>query len=77
MEEFLSKKRNKQLVTPRHVAMYLCRKLTDASLPLIGEAFGGRDHTTVLHAIEKIEQELNENKEIQKALEEINKTLKK
>ncbi len=54
--ELLSKKRNKQLVYPRQIAMYLCRKYTDASYPEIGLKFGGRDHTTVMHATEKIEK---------------------
>jgi len=46
---------------PRQVAMYLCRSLTDSSLPEIGRAFGGRDHSTVLHAIAKIEQEITQD----------------
>ncbi len=75
MEEFLSKKRNKQLVLPRHIAMYLCRKLTSYSLPLIGEEFGGRDHTTVLHAIEKIEQDIQNDEKTRKAIEELNKKI--
>ena len=54
--ELLSKKRNKHIVYPRQIAMYLCRRLTEASFPQIGEQFGGRDHTTVMHANEKIER---------------------
>ena len=46
------------LVTARQIAMYLCRELTDLSLPKIGQAFGGRDHTTVMHAKQKIHQNL-------------------
>ncbi|MGI6034100.1 MAG: chromosomal replication initiator protein DnaA [Coriobacteriales bacterium] len=61
MVELLSKKRHKNLVRPRQIAMYLCRKLTDASFPQIGEQFGGRDHSTVIHSTEKIEQELSED----------------
>ena len=49
-----SKKRNREFSHPRQIAMYLCRDLTKLSLPKIGESFGGRDHTTVLHACEKI-----------------------
>jgi chromosomal replication initiator protein len=49
-EDLLSAKRSRQVVYARQVAMYLCRELTDLSLPAIGERFGGRDHTTVLHA---------------------------
>ncbi|KAF7598935.1 MAG: chromosomal replication initiation protein DnaA [Candidatus Dactylopiibacterium carminicum] len=50
LAELLSKKRTRNIARPRQIAMYLARELTPASLPMIGEAFGGRDHTTVLHA---------------------------
>jgi len=73
--ELLSKKRNKQLVYPRHIAMFLCRKLTDASFPLIGDQFGGRDHTTVMHGVEKIEKEIEQDKILQLELEKISKLL--
>lgn len=53
-----ARKRTRSLAFPRQVAMYLCRELTDASLPRIGEAFGGRDHTTVIHAYERIQEDL-------------------
>lgn len=56
-----SAKRKREFSHPRQVAMYLCRELTDSSLPKIGEYFGGRDHTTVLHACEKISSELKTN----------------
>ncbi len=55
-EEVKSKKRTQNIALTRQVAMYLCRMLTDLSLPKIGEEFGGRDHTTVLHAFKKIEE---------------------
>jgi len=74
--EILSKKRNKQLVQPRQIAMYLCRKLTDASYPLIGDQFGGRDHTTVMHAVEKIEKEINYNKDLHATVEQLYKQIK-
>ena len=54
MEDFTAKKRTKSIAFPRQVAMYLARELTDSSFPKIGDEFGGRDHTTVLHAHEKI-----------------------
>ena len=54
MSELRSKRRQRAFVFPRQVAMYLCRELTDASLPEIGRHFGGRDHTTVLHSCAKI-----------------------
>ena len=53
-----SKKRNREFSYPRQIAMYLCRELTDLSLPKIGESFGGRDHTTVLHACDKIKSQI-------------------
>lgn len=54
VEELKAKKRNRSVAYPRQIAMYLCRELTEASLPHIGQEFGGRDHTTVIHACEKI-----------------------
>lgn len=59
--ELKSKKRNRAISYPRQIAMYLCRELTDSSLPKIGEFFGGRDHTTVIHAHEKIATERANN----------------
>ena len=56
-EELKSDGRQRSVLYPRQIAMYLCRKLTDSSLPEIGQLFGGRNHTTVLHAVKKIEQE--------------------
>ena len=53
-----SKKRNREFSYPRQIAMYLCREMTDLSLPKIGESFGGRDHTTVLHACDKIKKDV-------------------
>ncbi len=58
VNDIFSKKKNKEIVIPRHVAMYLCRSLTDTALAEIGSIMGGRDHTTVLHGYEKIEKEL-------------------
>jgi len=57
-EDLKEKRRTRSVAFPRQVAMYLCRELTDASLPRIGEEFGGRDHTTVIHACEKIAAEM-------------------
>lgn len=53
-----SKKRNREFSMPRQIAMYICREMTDLSYPKIGESFGGRDHTTVLHACEKINKQI-------------------
>lgn len=75
ISEMLSKKRNKQLVVPRQVAMFLCRKLTDASLPLIGDQFGGRDHTTVMHSLDKVNREINEQPELALIIEQLCKQI--
>lgn len=56
ISDLLSKRRNRSVARPRQIAMALCKELTDHSLPEIGEAFGGRDHTTVLHACRKIKE---------------------
>ena len=57
--ELESAKRSQVVVAPRQLAMYLCRELTDATLPAIGREFGGRDHTTVLYAVQKISRRLH------------------
>ncbi|KRL27831.1 DNA-directed DNA replication initiator protein [Limosilactobacillus frumenti DSM 13145] len=62
--DIVGKKRVKQIVVPRQIAMYLSRELTDYSLPKIGKEFGGKDHTTVLHAIDKIEEEMKSNNDL-------------
>jgi len=54
-------RRQRSILYPRQVAMFLCRRLTDASLPEIGRAFGGRDHTTVMHGVQKIEREITQD----------------
>jgi len=61
VEEFKSKKRTRSIAYPRQIAMYISRELTDSSLPRIGEKFGGRDHTTVIHAHDKIAKEIITN----------------
>lgn len=61
VEELKGARRQRSILQPRQVAMYLCRRLTDSSLPEIGRAFGGRDHTTVLHAVEKVEREITQD----------------
>ena len=60
VEEICSASRSRPLVTARQTAMYLCRELTDLSLPKIGERFGGRDHSTVIFAVNKVRQQLQE-----------------
>ena len=61
MTQLRSVRRHRSVLYPRQIAMFLCRKLTDASLPEIGQVFGGRDHTTVMHAVEKIERECTQD----------------
>ncbi|MDM5227971.1 chromosomal replication initiator protein DnaA [Cytobacillus sp. NJ13] len=76
LEDFKAKKRTKSVAFPRQIAMYLSRELTDFSLPKIGEEFGGRDHTTVIHAHEKISKMLQSDSQFEKQLKEINEMLK-
>ena len=64
LADLLSKKRNRSVARPRQLAMALSKELTNHSLPEIGDAFGGRDHTTVLHACRKIEELKEMNPEI-------------
>src|SRR5699024_3466538 len=64
-DEILSKKRTKSIAYPRQIAMYMSRELTDLSLPKIGQEFGGRDHTTVIHAHKKIDESLETDSELQ------------
>jgi len=74
-EEFRSQKRSRNIAYPRQIAMYLCRELIGLSLPKIGSEFGGRDHTTVIHAIEKIEKDIAENSETKRAIEELTRNI--
>ena len=75
IEDLKSQRRTRNVAYPRQIAMYLSRKLTDMSLPKIGEEFGGRDHTTVIHAYEKISDNLNTDENLQHTIETITKKL--
>lgn len=75
VEDFKSARRTRNVAFPRQIAMYLSRKLTDTSLPKIGEEFGGRDHTTVIHAYEKISQNLKKDESLQTAVAELTKRI--
>ena len=75
VSEIKSKKRNRNIVIPRQMAMYLIRKLTPLSLPEIGEVFGGMDHTSVLHGIRKMENLLKSDSEMLKIAKEIEEEL--
>lgn len=76
VEDMNSKKRNSKITFPRQVAMYLSRVLTDESFPRIGIEFGGKDHTTIIHACTKIENELKNNKEFKKTIDLLKSKLK-
>jgi len=65
------KKRVKSIALPRQIAMYLCRELTDCSFPEIGEKFGGKDHTTIIHAWRKIKEQRKKDKNLNREIEEI------
>lgn len=73
--DLLSQRRHRSVVWPRQIGMYLAKQLTARSLPEIGRRFGGRDHTTVLHAIRKIEGEITKNPRLEDELEELKKLL--
>ena len=75
IEDLKSQRRTRNVSHPRQIAMYLSRKLTDMSLPKIGEEFGGRDHTTVIHAYEKISDGLNTDESLQHTVNDITKKL--
>lgn len=76
VEDIQGSKKPKNIAFPRQVSMYLCRKLLDISLPKIGESFGGRDHTTVIHAITKIEKQLETDTALQKTIHQLEKDIK-
>lgn len=71
------KKRVRQIVIPRQIAMYLSRELTDASLPKIGQEFGGKDHTTVMHACDKIARQIKTDTEIKSAVSDLRQMLER
>ena len=74
--DMYSKKRPASIARPRQIAMYLAKELTQKSLPEIGELFGGRDHTTVLHAVRKIASERQQLSELNQQLHVLEQTLK-
>ncbi len=76
IKEIQGSKKTKNIAFPRQIAMYLCRKLLDISLPKIGEQFGGRDHSTVLYAVSKIEKTLKKDSSFQQEIEEIEGQIK-
>ncbi|GEO67758.1 chromosomal replication initiator protein DnaA [Levilactobacillus spicheri] len=77
LKDLKGKKRKKTIVIPRQIAMYLSRELTDASLPRIGNEFGGKDHTTVIHAYDKIAASLKTDTELQKDIADLKEELRR
>jgi chromosomal replication initiator protein len=75
LEDMKGKRRDKHIVFPRQVAMFLVREETPSSLPVIGQAFGGRDHTTALHSIDKIANELKEDERLRYDLQNLREKL--
>lgn len=76
LEDFKARKRTKAIAFPRQIAMYLSRELTDFSLPKIGDAFGGRDHTTVIHAHDKISKQLKSDQDLYKVINNLTEKIK-
>ena len=76
LEQLCSEKRSQSIVYPRQLAMYLSRELTDSSLPKIGKEFGGRDHTTVIHATSKITKLIREDRSVYNLVQELTARIK-
>jgi len=76
LQDLKTKRRNKQVVMPRQIAMYLSRELTELSLPEIGELFGGKDHTTVLHSYKKLKEDLTKDPNLKERIEKLIQTIK-
>lgn len=75
IEDIVSKKRNSEIALPRQVYMYLCRELTDVSLDNIGSNVGGRDHSTVMHGVDKIKEDIKNNEELRNKIAIIKKKI--
>ena len=75
VEDIRSKKRSSNISFPRQIAMYLCRVMTSESFPKIGIEFGGKDHSTVMHSVEKIETEIKQNKDLANIIEKLKKDI--
>lgn len=75
LPEIKAKNNSRQIVFPRQIAMYLCKHLTEASLPEIGRQFGGKHHTTVLHSIEKINEQRKNDKDLNRMLNKLTEQL--
>jgi chromosomal replication initiator protein len=76
IQDLKSKNNSKSVAVPRQICMYLCKKLTHASLPRIGKEFGNKHHTTVLHSVSKIEEMRGQDQELNKQIEVFLNTFK-
>lgn len=75
LDDLKGKKRTKSIVLPRQIAIYLCRTMTNESFPRIGSCFGGREHSTIIHAVNLIEEDLKTNEQLQTIIKELEKML--
>ena len=75
VEDIKSKKRSSNISYPRQIAMYLCREITGESFPKLAIEFGGKDHTTVMYSVEKIEKEVKESKDLENVIEKLKKDI--
>ena len=75
IKDIKKKKKSNDIVFPRQIAMYLCRNIANASFPKIGDEFGKRDHTTVMHAVKKIEKEIKSNQNTKLIVDNVKKNL--
>ncbi len=76
INNLISKKRNKNIVLARQVAIYLCRELTEHSFPEIGDSFGGKDHTTIMHSYNKIKNKIKTDKGLKSSIDNLNLKIK-
>ncbi|TLM98034.1 MAG: chromosomal replication initiation protein, partial [Actinobacteria bacterium] len=74
--DLIGSKRSQSIVYPRQIAMYLAREITDLSLPKIGAEFGGRDHTTVMHATSKIQKLMKSDREVYNQIQQLTSTVR-
>jgi len=75
LEDMLSRKRSAEIIYARHIAMYLCRMIIDAPLKQIGKEFGGKDHSTIIHAVEKITQNVEKSKVLKREITELERKI--
>jgi chromosomal replication initiator protein len=75
LSDMKSDKRLKALVVPRQIAVYLCRELTKASYPEIGDKFGGKDHSTIIYSMKKVERQLAQDLELKSTIENLKRGL--